>query len=123
MKILNKRGERGHICFRLQVTEKQSVLKLLILTEHLTPLYKDLIARHIFVSIPKEVSFFYNKVPSIVSYACLKLILCRFTYLFTNINYLSERCYLIYCISSLTKTILFISQTIIIIYPLTQSSV
>jgi hypothetical protein len=36
MKILNKRGERGHICFRLQVTEKQSVLKLLILTEHLT---------------------------------------------------------------------------------------
>ena len=28
MKILNKRGERGHLCFRPQFTENQSVLKL-----------------------------------------------------------------------------------------------
>ena len=79
MKILNKRGERGYICFRPQVT----VLKLLILTEHLTPLYKDLIARHIFVSIPKEVSFSYNKVLSIVSYAFLKLINAQYVDLHT----------------------------------------
>ena len=83
MKILNKRGERGYICFRPQVTENQSVLKLLILTEHLTPLYKDLIARQIFVSIPKEVSFSYNKVLSIVSYAFLKLINAQYVDLHT----------------------------------------
>jgi hypothetical protein len=28
MKILNKRGERGYLCFRQQFTENQSVLKL-----------------------------------------------------------------------------------------------
>ena len=28
MKILNKRGERGHFCFRPQFTENQSALKL-----------------------------------------------------------------------------------------------
>jgi hypothetical protein len=33
----------------------------LSLTGHVTPLYKDLIARHIFVSTPKEVSFPHNK--------------------------------------------------------------
>jgi hypothetical protein len=44
MKILNKRGRRGDPCFKPQFTENQSVLKLLILTEHLTPLYKDLTA-------------------------------------------------------------------------------
>jgi hypothetical protein len=66
MKILNKRDERGHHCFKPQFTENQSVLKLLILTEQLTTLYKDLIARHIFVSIPRKVSFPHYKVLSIV---------------------------------------------------------
>jgi hypothetical protein len=67
MKILNKRGERGHCCFKPQFTENQSVLMLLNLTEHVTPLYNNLIARHIFESTPKEVSFPHNKCLSIVS--------------------------------------------------------
>ena len=83
MKILNERGERGNPCFTPQFTENQSVLKLLILTEHLTPLYKDLIARHICVSIPREVNFPHNKVLLIVSYAFFKIYectKCRFMY-------------------------------------------